>query len=757
MKVDFVELLPKSILMQGPGKLLLILAISLVGTTAHAVLGSKLSISRLSQVEKTEVYVFRDHRSKVRYKGSILVQNKEGELPKMRLFSFDQSEMRLNGLRAWTSIGNQRFDVPQNLIQITPTHEEAGFSNNVNVEVAFPKMTVGSTVHWEYEVEELNPPLHGFFSYVYRLENDYHSAGGFHFHIDSEVPLYSAEHDPSSVLVVKRKKHTYDVLLNKDVSNYIINESYSFLSLNRFPTMIISTAPKWDGVGSGLLRAYNARLTEPKTALVDSLVRKVRAKKGAAAQFRELNFQLGKSLRYMGDWRSRFSGQIPRPLKAISDSQFGDCKDFSLVAVRVLRELGYKAHLATVYSDRVAIPDRYYKFPVNYFNHQIVYVHADKKDYWLDPTSPEDTTFVDDNLSNRMAIVWENNKPVPRKIPAHKDSDNGFNYKLVMTPRADQGYTGDLTIDTWGLETKFAKGEDGPSNQMLRWVNHFFPDVKAVRQDVRTVKASSNKPWAHQQKGAGIFANMLDRTPMGEGFRLNSSGLMKVLMEANSSWVSDFDFGFPSTREYKLEFRNRSFIVSGDDACSVSSPWLNVSLKVGNEGNNGVLTYKETFKTIEIPNKDLRSTQFRAIQDRIRSCLIGRFFLVRNPKTVIAKKASPPPPVARTRAKKVEPVRTVQRTVASTPRQTIVIPSSTPASGNGMTIALKRVKPPVGQAKFHSRTMKSVTMPARKTAGVGSNAEKLEKAIFENSQGATAQAPRTKVDDLFDEGEVPKK
>lgn len=694
----------------------------LVSSPGRAVLGPRSNIPRLAQLEQTEIYVFKDHHSKTKYTGSMLIQNKDGEVPKLKLFSFDRSETRLNYFKAWTVSGGQKQPVPDSMIQITPANEDTGFSNHMNVEVAFPRMTVGAVVEWQYEIEELNPPLQGFFSFVYRLDSDFHMASGFRFHIDSEVPLYSLENDPTKVLQVSRKKHTYDLRLKQDVLNYVINEPYSFMSLDRFPTAIISSENRWDKVDSQLIKLYNWRLAEPKTSLVNNLVRKVKAKSGAEARFRELSRLMAQSLRYMGDWRGRFSSQVPRSLKEISDSQFGDCKDFSLIAVRVLRELGYPAQLATIYADRIPVPDSYYTLPVNYFNHQIVYLKIGKKEYWLDPTSTEDFAFIDDSLSDRMAVVWENH-PIPRRIPSHKDADNGFHYKLTMSPKGSQFGT-DLKLDFWGLESKFARGEEGTDISLTHWVNAFFPDAKAVKQEIHFVKPPKAKPWAISQRGSGGFENILDRTPVGEGFRLNSSGLLKSLMEANSQWRSDFDFGFPSAREYQIEIQQRNFVISGKEKCQVDSPWVSISLDVKNSGSSGIVTYKEDFRVTEVPNKELRTKAFRQLQDKIRSCLMGRYLLVRDPSQKVAKK--PVKVIVPVIAAKV--ARPASKKVITT---TVSAPQT--SSTGGMTIALKRNGKVIHPTKVHSRHMKMINpIPAKKSSG---------------DSPADALAKRLKVDD----------
>lgn len=680
----------------------------LSSSVSFAAFSSKMSIPRLSQLESTDVYVFNDHRSKIRYRGSMLIQSREGETPKIRVLTYDKNDLELLSFKAWTMTGVERIEVPQTMIQTAPASEEGGFSNQVAVDVAFPRMKIGSVIHWEYEVKETHPPLHGFFSYLYRLDSDFHAAAGFRFRIDSEIPLITSESDPGENFQVNRKKHTYEVSLKRDVINAIVNEPNSYLKLERYPTVFVSTAPSWSKVGGSLLQLYEARLAEPLTPLVQKLVAEVKKKKDFNSRVRELSTLLNKNLRYLGDWRQRFSGQVPRTFAAISESQYGDCKDFSLIATRVLRELGYRAYLATVYMDRIPIPDRYYAIPINYFNHQIVYVYHKGKDHWIDPTT-EDGLAVDDSLANRLALVWQS-PPTPRRIPASKIEQNGLRYKLTLKSNGEQAFDGKLQVSAWGLEGKFSKQEEGSG--FVRWVHMFFPDAKSARQNF--FSADGKKPWSTEYTGTGLIESLLDRTPTGQGFRFNTSVIVRSLLESQKHWVSDFDFGFPAKREFEIEFTNKHLVVSGDGDCDVKSPWLDVSLEIKNAEHSAKLKYKEVFKTADIANRDIQTNAFRSLQDGIRKCVVGRYVEVRDPKSRETKSLQ-----TKLASKKPLAERSRKRIVSAKKPAVPKVPAATSTQG-GMTIALKRTGKVVPTAKVQPRTMRKVDdfMAKRRAASV---------------------------------------
>lgn len=601
------------------------------GLHALAEVMSPKLLPRLSQLDETKITVAKDLKAKIKYRGSYLIQTPDAEVPKMRTISFDKNEMKLNYFKAWTVKGKSLLPVDKSMIQQVPVNEDSGFSNVVGIEVAFSKMNVGSVIQWEYELEETQAPLHGFFSHVMHLDSEYYSAKNFSFEIESAIPLQTIANDSDKVLVTQKTKTGFLVRLKKDLNHTVINESYGFLSRNRFPTMLFSTGKDWKTTGSQLVRNYETRLAEPLPPFLKNVVVKVKAIKGLSAQTQMMHKMLKSHVRYMGDWRGRFSAQVPRSLKAIAESQFGDCKDYSLMAVRVLRELGYQAHFASVLSDRVPVPDFYYKLPVNYFNHQIVYVKVGKTDYWFDPTSQEDISFLDDALVNRSAIVWKS-QPEVKKIPKYSEAQNGFQYRLVLNPAVVPGhFAGDLEVESWGLESKFSKVEEDGSDPMLRWLLLFFPDVKTKSQEFHTHTPRVKRPWASRARGIGVFENVFDKTPVGDGFRVGFSNFLRAILDVNDAWLSDFDFGFPSQRQYEVYIRERNFVGANAESCTVDSPWMNVSLQVKNEHRMAVLKYSETFKTTEIPNEKVRTKVFKDFQAKIKSCLVGRVLILAPP------------------------------------------------------------------------------------------------------------------------------
>jgi hypothetical protein len=620
-------------------RLLLCLSLLVSAFGAKADLLKREMISRLSVQDETEIFVSKKLKSTLKYKGAYLIQTKDAEVPKLKLLTYDKNEMKLKTFKASTRLPTgEVIPVPASMIRQLAQSEEAGFSSNISLEVAFPKMNVGSVVAWEYEIEETQVPLQGFFSHLLRLDGEFHASEGYKFSIVSQVPLQFVKNNPGELLKIKSStlkngQQKINVSLARDLNQAVVNESYGYLSLNRYPSLIFSSAKDWKSVGVALNKIYQERLKEPLPNFMKVILTEVKKQNGFLTQTETLHRLLRNQIRYMGDWRGRFSAQVPRTMAQIAESQFGDCKDFSLLMVRALRELNYPAQFASIFADRIPVPDFYYKLPLNYFNHQIVSVKTGGRQYWIDPTSLEEQSFIDDNLVNRMALVWDT-KPRVQKIEAYKSQENGFWYRLVMNPKGGGQYLGDLEIESWGLESKFSRVDTTSATAMTKWLTPFFPDIKAFQQNMSPFSPSRGRAWGQKYRGLGHFENVFDKSPLGEGFKVGFSGVLRAILDVNASWKSDFDFGYPSSKVYDIYIKDRNFMGTTQPTCQIHSPWMDLSLSTQNQGYAARVTYTETLKVPEISNQQLFSAEFKQLQKQIGDCLVGQILILGQPQAV---------------------------------------------------------------------------------------------------------------------------
>ncbi len=89
-------------------------------------------------------------------------------------------------------------------------------------------------------------------------------------------------------------------------------------------------------------------------------------------------------IRYTGI-NSGIGGWVPDPPASVLSRRYGDCKDKSVLLSVLLRELGVDSSLALVNSDEGRALAGYLPSPV-VFDHMILVVYLDGRQYWVDPT-----------------------------------------------------------------------------------------------------------------------------------------------------------------------------------------------------------------------------------------------------------------------------------------------------------------------------------------------------------------------------------
>ena len=149
------------------------------------------------------------------------------------------------------------------------------------------------------------------------------------------------------------------------------------------PSLQVSEYSKWSEIehwGSALFSLSEAN-DKKLQALLNGWNKEGLDKRGL--MLKALDF-VQNDIRYFG-FEFGENSHLPSPPGEVLDNRYGDCKDKSLLFVKLMQQLGMEAYPALVSSgDRHAINDALPSPGV--FDHVIVKLIVDEKEYWLDPT-----------------------------------------------------------------------------------------------------------------------------------------------------------------------------------------------------------------------------------------------------------------------------------------------------------------------------------------------------------------------------------
>ena len=135
----------------------------------------------------------------------------------------------------------------------------------------------------------------------------------------------------------------------------------------------LSTLANWEELAHKVDTDYNEVINQPLPKLFSDIAKTAAEAKGDKDKIDTVTSLLSEKIQYMGDWRAIKGRFIPRDLNEIASTGVGDCKDFTVATIAILRSIGYKADPALV------LRGQYEKslniLPgINNFNHVIVKV-----------------------------------------------------------------------------------------------------------------------------------------------------------------------------------------------------------------------------------------------------------------------------------------------------------------------------------------------------------------------------------------------
>lgn len=162
----------------------------------------------------------------------------------------------------------------------------------------------------------------------------------------------------------------------------------------------------------------------PPDAALKELAAQLRQQSGPAAQAEAALHWVQNEIRYFSVSIGENSHR-PQAPAVVLKRRYGDCKDKSYLLVSLLRELGISARPVLLSADAPRVPAKLLATPA-WFNHVIVQITLDGRDYYVDPTrtsQPEPLNTMPTAFPNAAALVV----------------DSGSRALVTLPPRADVG------------------------------------------------------------------------------------------------------------------------------------------------------------------------------------------------------------------------------------------------------------------------------------------------------------------------------
>ncbi|MCB0341160.1 MAG: DUF3857 domain-containing protein [Bdellovibrionales bacterium] len=282
----------------------------------------------------------------------------------------------------------KKINVDKNKIQIQDVASPAkGFSKFKKVNIPFKNSEIGGKLFIAFEVVVKELKLDHYFSLKYNFLSSNYLYKNEKVQLSSDVKLYFETYDPEKLLAIKNHKNKWTVSLKKPQLKHVVNENYAVNIDKHTPKILFSSVPRWQDFNKIYYQQLAPRLNEHLPDSLLPIVNKISSLSKTEQKIRATLEYIITNYTYLGDWRAVKGAYIPRPLKEIVDTKYGDCKDFSLLMVKILQQAKVDAYPALIYRNNSELFNPFKEPFINAFNHMIVAVKINNKFEHYDPTN----------------------------------------------------------------------------------------------------------------------------------------------------------------------------------------------------------------------------------------------------------------------------------------------------------------------------------------------------------------------------------
>ncbi|MFL5812817.1 MAG: DUF3857 domain-containing protein [Bdellovibrionia bacterium] len=578
-----------------------------------------------------EVWVQKDgtYREEVEEVVTILKDSARITRGMLRL-NYNPEVSSLEILQAETIKGETHLSVEPQLIEDKPLASSGeGFDQWHQVLVAFPAVDVGSKVHYKYRRKWSQVPAPDFYSDAYNFGTEYQKSAQVILH--SQLPLITQINDPDNALKVSRedrKKDNYPhelvIRLKSPLLKNVVDEVDPYIDVSKLPSVYIASTRDWSMVSKSVIAQYEATLNSPLPPLYKKIADAAREVQDPVERINLVTSRLADNVRYLGDWRTLKGKWIPRPLKTIAQSQFGDCKDFSASVSAILRSIGMQADVAWVWRGWNPVSENY-ELPSNFrFNHAIARVKSGNRVYWIDGTNVASyAQGIPGDISDRPALVLATGNSSLERTPGAQADEFSYAFVQEMDFAKPDGIRVSGAFKTNGgdaaswINSNLNTSQDTLNFKVVRAAarTEGFRDwkVSGFKMGSRIVH-ELNAKFQYIEKAQGY------RSTAGLSYPILPPDAVDRLLFNADQRESDIVLGEPFTYERNMIFKNVSVVGDENLACEVKSPWVEIKREVDRAPSGIRIHDRLQLKTLLLRHKDYSTPEFQKLQEKLVSC-----------------------------------------------------------------------------------------------------------------------------------------
>jgi transglutaminase-like putative cysteine protease len=563
---------------------------------------------------------------------SMLKATKESGKDKLVSFPlvYNASNSELKIIAAKTILDGKEYPVDLKLIEDKPlASSPQGFDQNHQILIAFPQVALNASIYLKYKITVKEAAIPGFFATTFTYGSPYFLRAS-KAKVVSELPFHVVTSDDDKALEIKQEKlnqkYILEILLKKPIIKIAIDEQYMATDNLSVPRVSISTLQEWPALGNKILERYEAVLKQQLPDVLENIAEEAKSKVTIVEKINTITARLAENITYMGDWRTIKGAFVPRNLDEIIKTKIGDCKDFSVLTVAILRRLGFSANVALVNRGTEETRE-YYDLPsLTAFNHAFVYLAVEQKAFWIDPTNF--TSFAQGiypDVANRKALLLNPLNPMLLNTSALASEDSAvFVLRRITLPKEKTDTThvtgqlslsGILALPLVGADIRFSKETINQgilsmitdSSRLTQWN---IGEYNLVSRIVSDLKFNFDFTEKHTRM----------KTTAGDAFLLPTKDLISKLLIKTHDRVTGLLFSEPYTYHSITLLPKTALIGKESSHCSVDSPWFKAIRVIKDTANGIQISENYVVKKDKISNTELKSSEYAQFQNEVFSC-----------------------------------------------------------------------------------------------------------------------------------------
>lgn len=498
------------------------------------------------------------------------------------------------------------------------------FERRRQIKIALPKIKVGSVITLDYMKEHRAKDLPGYVgiglipapclikSYQHKIHSD--------------IPLMVQMNDPIHILSMESKRHgsKQEITLKAKRSfvRFPVAENFLSVSFDQYPMVLLCSEKSWVDLSQRITPLYEKVISETLPVRFQEIADNASKQKEEKDQINAVTTSLIDHITYVSI-SSIGQRLAPHSLKKINEMGRGDCKDYSVSTVAILRSMGYKAFVALVKrGEGLRGIDTGMGF-AGAFNHAMVKVLSKNSDrvYWIDPTnivSMADGLFPD--IQGKKALVLGVKNGGIEKIPENDPSHSMRFLSRDVQVNFQDGHSRCIGFLDLKGEAAISFCEASVQLPYQQRKESFYRLLGGGRLDERDFSRMDMPDFSGrtvQNVRIGFDYRSKDachKTNMGLAINCGSLNHIHPVLFVLKNQIGDLFLGAPRTVQTRSVVRN----VTVDNASAanlyINSPWFLIERKVISQGNDIVVEMKTVNKVSWISRKDMQSEKYKQLE-----------------------------------------------------------------------------------------------------------------------------------------------